>query len=234
MSNGWQQSASAWIASLGDDGDFSRKYVLDQPMMARVQAGSFRNALDVGCGEGRFCRMLATCGIDSVGLDPTAPLIERARAAHPAGAYLIGGAEQLPFADASFDLVVSYLSLIDIPDIERAIAEMARVLRPQGSLLIANLNSFQTAGGPRGWRLLNFKQRFAIDHYMQERPEWASWRGIRVQNWHRPMSTYLKLLLANGLQMVYFDEPLATGGGRARMTRFKRVPWFHVMEWRKV
>ena len=58
-------------------------------------------------------------------------------------------AEQLPWDHNAFDLVASYLSLIDIPDIEAAIAEMARVLNPGGTLLIANLNSFSTAAS--GW-----------------------------------------------------------------------------------
>ncbi|MGC2767645.1 MAG: class I SAM-dependent methyltransferase, partial [Candidatus Acidiferrum sp.] len=44
-----------------------------------------------------------------------------------------------------FDLVISYLSLIDIRDMQAAISEMARVLNPDGAVLIANLNSFNTA-----------------------------------------------------------------------------------------
>ncbi len=63
----------------------------------------------------------------------------RAIALDPTGAYRVGMAEQLDFEDQSFDLVVSYLSLIDIPHLGVALAEMARVLRPGGSLLIANL-----------------------------------------------------------------------------------------------
>ncbi|HTL28869.1 MAG TPA: methyltransferase domain-containing protein, partial [Tepidisphaeraceae bacterium] len=51
-----------------------------------------------------------------------------------------------PFADGAFDLVVSYLSLVDIPGLDRAISEMARVLRPGGALLVANLASHNTAG----------------------------------------------------------------------------------------
>lgn len=54
MSDGWDESAAAWIADMGDDGDFGRRFVLDAPMVARVRAGSFEAALDVGCGEGRF------------------------------------------------------------------------------------------------------------------------------------------------------------------------------------
>ncbi len=116
MSDGWDESAEAWIADMGDEGDFGRQFVLDSPMLARVSAGPFADALDVGCGEGRFCRMLADLGIATTGIDPTRALIEHAQILHPDGDYRIGRAEALDFADASFDLVVAYMSLIDIPD----------------------------------------------------------------------------------------------------------------------
>ena len=144
--NGWDDSAEAWIADMGDKGDFSRRHVLDAPMLALARGRGFRTALDIGCGEGRFCRMLAAEGIATTGIDPTLRLLDAARTRDPQGNYLQARAEALPFADASFDLAVSYLTLIDIDDYAAAIAEMARVLRPGGSLLIANLNSFSTAG----------------------------------------------------------------------------------------
>jgi SAM-dependent methyltransferase len=62
MDNGWQSSADAWVADMGESGDFGRRYVLDPVMLPRAVAGSPRNALDVGCGEGRFCRMLKSRG----------------------------------------------------------------------------------------------------------------------------------------------------------------------------
>jgi ubiquinone/menaquinone biosynthesis C-methylase UbiE len=86
----------------------------------------FWTALDVGCGEGRFCRMLQVAGISTVGIDPTEELLRQARRRDPKGDYRIGRAEALEFPDRSFDLVVSYLTFIDIGDIERAVAEMAR------------------------------------------------------------------------------------------------------------
>jgi ubiquinone/menaquinone biosynthesis C-methylase UbiE len=60
----------------------------------------------------------------------------------PGGDYQLARAEALPFPNASFDLVVSYLTLIDIANFRLALMEMARVLMPAGTLLIANLNSF--------------------------------------------------------------------------------------------
>jgi SAM-dependent methyltransferase len=234
MNDGWEESASAWIAEMGDRGDYSREFVLDPPMISRVRGKGFSKALDVGCGEGRFCRMLNAENIETIGVDPTEALVEHARRRDPRGDYRIGRAEALEFPDHSFDLVVSYLTFVDIPNLEPAISEMGRVLRPGGTLLIANLNSFNTAGPPDGWtRDAQGELRFFIDNYLRERADWVCWRGIRVQNWHRPLSTYMSLLLSEGLELRYFNEPAPIGGDPARADHYRRVPFFLVMEWRK-
>lgn len=88
--NGWAASASAWIADMGTRGDYARRHVLDAPMLARIRGRGFRDALDVGCGEGRFCRMLRTEGISATGIEPTAPLCAEAKARDPGGNYLQG------------------------------------------------------------------------------------------------------------------------------------------------
>ncbi len=229
MSDGWDISAAAWIAEQGEAGDFARRCVLDRPMLAQIRGHGFATALDVGCGEGRFCRMLAAEGLRPTGIDPTASLIARARTLDPAGDYRIGRAEALEVADASFDLVVSYLSLIDIPDITAAIPEMARALRPGGRLLVANLTSYNTAGPLGGWQ----DGRWPIDHYMEERADWVEWRGIRILNWHRPLETYMQLFLAAGLTLRHFAEPMPHSGDPAQIARHRRVPFFVLMVWEK-
>jgi len=232
--DGWKASASAWIDSQGEAGDYSRAIVLDAPMLERVKRRSHANALDVGCGEGRFCRLLTREGIATVGLDPTEPLIDHARLRDPNGMYCVGRAEALPFRDASFDLVVSYLSLLDIADAETAVCEMARLLRPNGSLLIANMTSFFSAGPAEGWtRDTNGADVFRIDRYLEERSVCVSWDGIAVLNWHRPLSQYMNLLLGRGLRLRSFDEPTPQGGAPASADRYRRVPLFLVMEWEK-
>lgn len=232
MSDGWATSARAWIESQGSEGDWSRRHVLDGPMLARVGHRQFGRALDLGCGEGRFCRLLQGQGIATVGVDPTAALIDQARRLDPAGDYRVGRAEALNLPDSSIDLVVSYLSLIDIPDLTAAIGEVRRVLRPGGRFLIANLQSFNTASVADGWtRELDGSRRFCIDHYMDEQPRWSEWLGIRVQNWHRPLSSYMQGLLQAGFELRHFEEPLAVGGEPERAERYRRVPHFLVMEW---
>ena len=236
MDNCWQASADAWIADMGEHGDFGRRYVLDPIMLPRALTRSPRKALDVGCGEGRFCRMLKLHGVDVTGVDPAPALIAAARARDADGAYLEADAVRLPFRDEAFDLVVSYLSLIDIPDLQSAIPEMARVLSPGGALLIANLNSFHTACADTGWVKDSAGERlyYPIDNYLQERSIRIEYRGIRVVNHHRPMSTYLRALLDAGLRLVYFDEPAPSAEAPAsKATNYRRAPWFLVMEWVK-
>jgi SAM-dependent methyltransferase len=178
--------------------------------------------------------MLRARGIRATGIDPTEALLAQARRRDPQGEYRVGRAEALDFPDGSFDLVVSYLTLIDIPDIAAAIAEMARVLRPGGTLLIANLTSFNTASIDCGWHETeNGEHAFRIDHYLDARANWVAWDDIRIQNWHRPLSTYMSLLLRAGLILRHFDEPSPRGGHLEREARYRRVPWFLVMEWEK-
>lgn len=228
---GWDESAAAWIDHQADGGDETRRCVLDAPMLAAARGSTF--ALDIGCGEGRFCRMLAGEGIRAIGIDPTTALIDQARRSDPDGDYRLGRAEALEFPDGHFDLVVSYLSLIDIAEAEAAMAEMARVLAPGGRLLIANITCFATAGIDDGWTILpDGARKFVIDRYLEVRAGWAAWRGVRVVNWHRPLSFYMQRLLGAGLVLEQFDEPPLIGAPD-RSSHYARVPWAMMMVWRK-
>src|ERR1700741_2732842 len=217
MGNGWESSAQAWIDSMGERGergDWGREHVLDPVMLERVGSGRFGNALDVGCGEGRFCRMLRAAGVRTTGIDPTPHLLDRARERDPTGDYRPGRAEQLDFPDASFDLAVSYITLIDIPDFRAAITEMGRVLRPGGSLLMANLTGFTSACAARGWVRDDQGDylHFPVDNYLSEFPFWFEWSGIRIENWHRPLAAYMSAFLEAGLTLKFFAEPEPQSG----------------------
>lgn len=217
---------------MSDGGDWARTAVLDRVMLDRASRVSPSLALDVGCGEGRFCRLLAQAGVRTAGIDPTRTLVETARQRHPEGLYQLASAESLPFPDSSHDLVVSYLTLIDIENMGAAIAEMARVLAPGGTLLVANLASHNSAG-----RWLKDKSGkplgYLIDRYLDERPLRQAWAGIDIVNWHRPLSTYMQAFLANGLRLTFFDEPKPASGEDPTGGKFVRVPWFIVTEWQK-
>jgi 2-polyprenyl-3-methyl-5-hydroxy-6-metoxy-1,4-benzoquinol methylase len=234
MIRDWDASAQAWIDVQGQSGDFGRVYVLDAPMLALVEQLAPARVIDIGCGEGRFCRMLAARGISTSGIDPTTALIDRALALHPDGDYHVAAAETMMVADASFDMAVCYLSLIDMPDLDAALARIVAAIRPGGHLLIANLTAFNTAAVHQGWvKPLAGNACFPIDHYLTERPVRVAWRGIEIWNHHRPQKIYMQALLGHGLVLTHFDEPPATGGPADKRDRYNRVPNFHIMCWRK-
>lgn len=234
MATDWDESAEAWIAEQGDAGDFSRQHVLDPAILPILRAGNFERALDVGCGEGRFCRVLRAEGIEPVGLDPTKALLEQARRRDPGGRYVRASAEAMPFDDADFDLVISYIALVDIPDFRTAIAEMARVLQPGGTIIMANITDLRTAMMEQGWvRAEGRKLHYPLDRYMEERATTVAWSGIKIQNWHRPLAAYMQAFLDQGLILRSFDNPPALGGPARSVESYTRVPWLVLMCWQK-
>jgi 2-polyprenyl-3-methyl-5-hydroxy-6-metoxy-1,4-benzoquinol methylase len=232
--SGWDASAAAWIAIQGETGDFGRVHVLDVPMLALVDERAPARMLDVGCGEGRFCRMLAARGITTTGVDPAAALIARAKALHPDGDYRVAPAETMIVEASVYDMAICYLSLIDMPDLDAALARIVAAIRPGGHLLIANLTAFNTAAVELGWvKPLIGEPSFPIDHYLEERPRRTTWQGVDIINHHRPLKRYMQALLGHGLLLTHFDEPPATGGPPDKRDRYNRVPNFHIMAWRK-
>ena len=99
--------------------------------------------IDLGCGEGRFSRMLAERGAVVTGVDLCSPFIEFANNHRFSNeAYLIGDMEDLHETPGDeFDLAVSYVTLVDVPDIRSAVGEAFRVLRRGGRFVACNLHT---------------------------------------------------------------------------------------------
>lgn len=93
------------------------------------------SVLDVGCGTGIASEPLSRRGMSITGVDPSAPMLDHARTRIPAGTFVQGTAEELPFDNRSFDGVIC-AQAIHWFDREKAIAEMIRVVKPGGRVAI--------------------------------------------------------------------------------------------------
>ncbi len=139
----------SWYDTVGRRADRLEKALLDWLLRHFPQA---RTLLEVGCGTGHFTRWLAGHGLSVVGVDLSAPMLDEALRLGD-GTYVQGNALKLPFATATFDLVVFVTALEFIPEPGLALAEALRVAR-QGLLLgVLNRSSrlgrqLKSEGGP--------------------------------------------------------------------------------------
>ena len=101
-------------------------------------AGAGSRVLDVGCGGGDLLAFFAARGAVTAGIDPAPGMVALARNRVPAADIRFGGAEELPWPDAHFDLVTSVNALQFAEDTLDALAGLARVTRPGGHVMVAN------------------------------------------------------------------------------------------------
>lgn len=134
---------ASWMA--GDFGVVAKTISGEaEAFVERLKIPSGAQVLDVACGTGNLAIPLARRGAVVTGVDiaPNLLLQARERAAHQGLAITFdeGDAEQLPYADASFDAVVSMFGAMFAPRPEVVASELARVLKPGGLLAMANWN----------------------------------------------------------------------------------------------
>lgn len=210
----WDRYAQWWIDGFtgGADPEYEEQII----PLAVEELGGARRVLDVGCGDGQIARALAVTGCTVTGIDPTRRNLEVARERAGGPDYVEGSATDLPFDDAYFDAVVACLVFEHIDDVDAAIAEVSRVLRPGGRFaFFLNHPLLQTPGS--GW----------IDDHMLEPPE-QYWRigpylvetesieevelGVHIRFLHRPLSRYVNTMISHGLSVQRMLEPEPPAG----------------------
>lgn len=138
-----------------------------------IAALPFRSGrvLDLGCAFGLATRMLKRRGYDAVGVDASPAYIARAQSADPQSTYILADAANVPLADASFDGVVFLDVLEHLPDEHGAISEVARLLKPGGTVVVSVPHR-----GPLAWLdSLNVYARFVkLTHHGKFPPEIAA------------------------------------------------------------
>lgn len=128
----------------GDDAPFARRFA--SPLAWMEPLDSDMIVLDVACGAGHAAEQAAPYVRQVVGIDLTPALLRSgAERLRDTGAHNVllqqGDATSLPFVDASFDLVVCRSSLHHFPNPESAVAEMARVCRPGGRVVVSDMTA---------------------------------------------------------------------------------------------
>ena len=218
----WDEHAQWWIDGFTDGAD--PEYVEQIIPLAVEELAGRGKVLDLGCGDGQIARALAAQGSDVLGVDPTQLHIDVAIERGGGPRYLLGGATKIPADDNSFDAVVACLVFEHIDQMDEAMAEVARVLKPNGQFsFFLNHPLLQTPGS--GW----------IDDHIIDPPE-QYWRigpylvetesieevekDVYIRFIHRPLSRYVNALLANGMSLERMVEPSPPAGFLARAPEY--------------
>jgi len=147
-SQDWRQAGDAWGHSANDWSCLYEHYALDAiiAIFQRVGVAEGVRVLDMACGSGLALRLAGAMGAATSGIDAAAPLIEIACDRNAASDVRLGSMFDLPWDDASFDVVTSINGVWG--GCEPALAEAHRVLRPGGMIGI----SFWGDGKPNDMR----------------------------------------------------------------------------------
>jgi SAM-dependent methyltransferase len=148
--------------------------------------------LDAACGTGRYSAYLAGRGHRVIGVDRSPAMLAKARQKLPRSEFRDGDLEALPLESGSVDAAVCALALVHLPEVAKAVAELARVVRPGGRLMISDVHpflvllgwqaQFRTASGGSGFMRLH-------PHLPSDYCQVFAAAGLRVRACHEPRLT---------------------------------------------
>jgi SAM-dependent methyltransferase len=223
----WSRIASEWVAWARTP-NHDAFWAYRSSLLAFIGKGEGQ-ALDVGCGEGRISRVLKDSGYRVTATDPVEAFISAAEQVGSADDYGVAEAANLPFAAEKFDFAIVYNVLIDIDDVPMALSEIARVLRPTGTLVISIVHPFTDRGrfaGP------DPDAPFVLDgsYFDRERFEVIEERNgmqMHFAGWSRPLQSYMLALERAGFVVSSLREPIPDASAAwTYMQQWSRIPLF--------
>jgi SAM-dependent methyltransferase len=246
----WNANAERWDAGYDDDGDRTRRYQSDEPMLALLGEVKGLHILDAGSGNGYLARKLAKAGAQLTAVefsDRLHAIAAGREGEEPLGIrYHNASICVMPFlADGSVDKVVSNYVLMDVRDYEGAVGEIARVLKP-GGVCVVVISHPCFSCGPGGWvkpaldsPRIEDEYAFRVDQYFHRGSLLAVWGNFDpVTGFHRPLRDYWQAFAAAGLAVEDFEEPSITELGKrelppSRVIKSHRIPYSCIFKLRK-
>jgi SAM-dependent methyltransferase len=204
------------LARYDEHAEWYEQWIGDAPPLIAAQSGLLpavmgQRVLDIACGQGRLSRYLARLGADVTGVDISAAMLDKARAAGPEDiAYLRGDVTGHPawWDGRPFDGCTCELALMDIDDLAGTLATVTTVLR-QGGWFVASIVHPCFPGSEKGQSSWPPGEGYESEGWWISPDHSPDGVRIRVGATHRKLSTFLNALLDAGLDAERFVEPPA-------------------------
>jgi SAM-dependent methyltransferase len=175
-----------------------------------------RRVVEAGCGDGAFAARLQAVGIDVTAVDQSEQMVQLARARGVDAR--VGDVRSLPFADGEFDAAAANFMLYHVPDVEHALAELARV----APRLVAATNGYDQlremwdlVGRDLGERRLLFMRETGTDLL---RDHFADVRMIDLPATVEMSADDMRRYIANSVAHRHLAERVPDFGGTRRIT----------------
>ena len=165
--------------------------------------------LDLGCGFGWFCRWaLDRSALSVTGVDVSEKMLARARAqSDPSIAYVQADLEGLTLERRSLDLIYSSLTFHYLKHLDFLIPEIAGALVPGGRLVFSVEHPMLTAPKHPGWATdKDGMKAWPVNRYLEDGARETDWFAPGVIKQHRSMTSYLNMLIRNGLKIIHVEE----------------------------
>lgn len=237
----WGKVAEWYDQLVGESGSEYHREVVLPGVLRLLNPGPAAKVLDLACGQGVLCRILAERGAEVTGIDAAGPLVESAIARGPASIrYHVADARSIDFLPAGqFDSAACVLAIQNIHPLQPVFAGVARALKPAGRLVIVMMHP--CFRGPKetswGWDDARKVQYRRVDRYLLPRKSPIVARpgadpGTYTWTFHKPIEAYVKLLRGAGLLINAIEEwpshKLSSSGPRAHAENVarKEIPMF--------
>ncbi len=219
----WDYNARAWDHAQRSGLDHYRTGLHGPALGEFAGDVSGKTRLELGCGEGYFSRQMAGQGAIVTGIDLSPHQLDNARALeaeHPLGIeYRETNASDLAeeFGEDSFDIVTACMSLMDMPEPDRAISATAKVLRPGGRFIFSITHPcFQTPY--REWHRDSDGNKIAlkVGDYFKSGPIELNFIAVsnlydmKTTQYHATLTEWFRWITAAGLTLHNIDEPRPT------------------------
>lgn len=192
----WNAGAAEWVERVRAGADHPHDASILE-LLPRPEGPT----LDVGCGEGRLTRLLASLGYDAVGYDRSSSLVEEARRADPEGRYEVAEIEALPVADRAARLVLCVNVLMHVERLEAAVHELARVLAPGATAVVGLLHPVAVAGSYD-----EEADELRVHGYFEQHAHGVPLGEHHVFHQHRTIEQYLRAFLGAGFALTDLRE----------------------------